>query len=192
MRRRERILEAATSLFIAYGYRKTTIDDVASAVGIAKGTVYLSYRTKAELLLHAVALQKRHYLAEMAPIVDPDLSAVDRLRALIELSVRMTHEMPLLARFSSGDHELEQVLRDADPSMLEPINRGRMDFAAQLLDEATGGRWPRERLESRARLLMDLVFAYVNVGSPFHQEEPGADQASELADVLLGGLLAEG
>ena len=57
-RTRERILRAATDLFVAYGYRKTSIEDIAGAARVAKGTVYLYYDNKAELLLHAIALQK--------------------------------------------------------------------------------------------------------------------------------------
>lgn len=48
---------AATDLFIAQGYRRTRIDQVAAALGLAKGTVYLCVESKAALLwlalLHA-------------------------------------------------------------------------------------------------------------------------------------------
>ena len=38
-RKRERILRAATDLFVRLGYRKTSIDEVAKQAGVAKGTV---------------------------------------------------------------------------------------------------------------------------------------------------------
>lgn len=44
--RRAAILDAALSLFGRYGYRRTSIDDIAREAGIAKGTVYLSFRSK--------------------------------------------------------------------------------------------------------------------------------------------------
>ena len=78
-RTRERILRAATELFVAYGYRKTSVEDVAGAAGVAKGTVYLYYRNKAELLLHAIALQKQQYLTELAPAFAPSLSPTGRV-----------------------------------------------------------------------------------------------------------------
>lgn len=191
-RKRRLILNAATELFIAYGYRKTTIEDIAGAAGVAKGTVYLYYRNKAELLLHAIALQKRQYLSEMAPIFDPSRPARERLRVLIVLSIRLSHEMPLLTRFSTGDRELLQVLEEVDPSTLQRITETRMGFAADLLDEATGRSWPRDTLERRAHVLMDLVFGAVHGGRLVRDGMPLDEYARELADVVVDGLLHRG
>ncbi len=41
-RREERLLDAATTLLVRWGYRKTTIDDVAREAGVGKGTIYLA------------------------------------------------------------------------------------------------------------------------------------------------------
>jgi len=43
------LVEAATAVFIAQGYRRTQIEDVARAMGVAKGTVYLYVQSKAAL-----------------------------------------------------------------------------------------------------------------------------------------------
>ncbi len=42
----KRILKAAIKLFGDKGYFKTTVDDIAHAAGIAKGTIYLYFRNK--------------------------------------------------------------------------------------------------------------------------------------------------
>jgi AcrR family transcriptional regulator len=47
--KREAILAAASSLFGNYGYRRTSIDDIAQEAGIAKGTVYLYFKSKEEI-----------------------------------------------------------------------------------------------------------------------------------------------
>lgn len=49
--RRAEILDAALNLFGRYGYRRTSIDDIAREAGIAKGTVYLSFASKDEVFL---------------------------------------------------------------------------------------------------------------------------------------------
>lgn len=43
------ILAAALTLFGHYGYRRTSIDDIAQEAGIAKGTVYLYFKSKEEI-----------------------------------------------------------------------------------------------------------------------------------------------
>jgi AcrR family transcriptional regulator len=48
-RRREDILEAAKSLFFSKGFRDTTIDDIAKATELARGTIYLYFQSKEEV-----------------------------------------------------------------------------------------------------------------------------------------------
>src|SRR5262245_18680709 len=47
------LIQAATQIFISQGYRRTQMEDVAHAVGIAKATLYLSFESK-EALFDAV------------------------------------------------------------------------------------------------------------------------------------------
>src|SRR5690349_16292604 len=52
--REERILDAATILLVRWGYRKTTIDDVAHEAGVGKGTIYLHWKDKNDLFRAAI------------------------------------------------------------------------------------------------------------------------------------------
>jgi TetR/AcrR family transcriptional regulator, regulator of autoinduction and epiphytic fitness len=47
--RRAAILDAALQVFGQYGYRRTSMDDVAREADIAKGTIYLSFASKEEV-----------------------------------------------------------------------------------------------------------------------------------------------
>ena len=47
--RAERILDAAAELIQRWGYNKTTIDDIAKQAGVAKGTIYLHWKTREDL-----------------------------------------------------------------------------------------------------------------------------------------------
>ncbi|HEV2653667.1 MAG TPA: TetR family transcriptional regulator, partial [Ktedonobacteraceae bacterium] len=44
--REERILDAAAELMVRWGYNKTTIDDIVRSAGVAKGTIYLHWKTR--------------------------------------------------------------------------------------------------------------------------------------------------
>jgi AcrR family transcriptional regulator len=48
--RREQILDAAQRVLLERGLRATTVADVVDAAGVAKGTMYLYFRSKDELL----------------------------------------------------------------------------------------------------------------------------------------------
>jgi AcrR family transcriptional regulator len=47
--RRAAILDAALQVFGQYGYRRTSMDDIAREAGIGKGTIYLSFASKDEV-----------------------------------------------------------------------------------------------------------------------------------------------
>lgn len=47
--RATRILDAASELIQRWGYKKTAIDDIAKLAGVAKGTIYLHWKTREDL-----------------------------------------------------------------------------------------------------------------------------------------------
>ncbi len=55
--RRAAILEAAMRVFLRYGFKKTSMDDLARAAGLSRQGLYLHYRTKEELFKAAVVAQ---------------------------------------------------------------------------------------------------------------------------------------
>jgi len=52
--RRAEILEAAHGLYQRYGYKKTTMDEIAKAAGITKPTVYSYFKGKKDILIALV------------------------------------------------------------------------------------------------------------------------------------------
>ena len=55
--KRQRSLDATQSLFLRYGVKRTPVEDIAQEAGVAKGTVYLYFKSKAEIFL---SLIERH------------------------------------------------------------------------------------------------------------------------------------
>src|SRR5216684_3913815 len=88
--KRDRILDAAQSLFVRYGVKRTSIDEVAREAGIAKGTVYLSFKSKAELFAAIADLLCANTLAAAA------FDALDRrIRSLLSAllgEAEITHD----------------------------------------------------------------------------------------------------
>jgi AcrR family transcriptional regulator len=189
-RRRERILRTASDLFAVLGYRKTSIEDVAGAAGVAKGTIYLYYRTKADLFLHAVALQKRDYLSEIAPAFDPDLAPVEQLRTMIRLGIVLSQRMPLLNPSHEGLQEIEEAYRDADHETVVRIGDQQVELTIGLIDAATDAKLDRDVVENRARVMVDLMSSVV-LGPRHATDEMSIEQYAEtLADMIVDGLVA--
>src|SRR5271165_1345139 len=52
--RSSEILEAATKVFSSKGFADTTVDEIADEAGIAKGTIYLYFRSKRDIYIAAL------------------------------------------------------------------------------------------------------------------------------------------
>ena len=47
---REKILHKATDMFLTYGFKSVTMDDIANTMGISKKTIYTYYKNKTKLV----------------------------------------------------------------------------------------------------------------------------------------------
>lgn len=80
---RGRLLKEAARLFRDKGYERTTVRDLAAAVGIQSGSLFHHFRTKEEIL-KAVMVETIHLnTALLRAAVDKAESDADKLRALI-------------------------------------------------------------------------------------------------------------
>lgn len=78
--RRRQTLTVALTVFGRYGFRKTSMDDVARAADISRQGLYLYFTTKQELFREAVRQEMDAALAEVSQkLEDPQLPTVDRL-----------------------------------------------------------------------------------------------------------------
>lgn len=70
--REQRILDAAATLFVHYGYDKTTVSDIARQAGISKGAIYLHFASKEALLEALVAREMAAYAERWLALIDAD------------------------------------------------------------------------------------------------------------------------
>ena len=76
------LLDAAVSVFARYGYRKTSMHEVARAAGISRQGVYLRFAAKVDLCRKAVAHKRENQLrAVILALADPDRDVAGRLTA---------------------------------------------------------------------------------------------------------------
>ena len=99
----ERILAAAAEQLTRYGYAKTTLDAVARAAGVAKGTLYLRWRTREDLF---VAVLRRERAAMQAEIVAELGTGPADLRSLLAAQVRASCRRHLMSALMLRDAEV--------------------------------------------------------------------------------------
>jgi TetR/AcrR family transcriptional regulator len=92
--RREEILLAGEKLFVRKGFFGTTMDEIARAAELAKGTLYLYFPSKeallAEIILKALRICRDMMQESLTDVLDP----IDRLGALGEGYFRFHEQYP--------------------------------------------------------------------------------------------------
>jgi AcrR family transcriptional regulator len=119
--REERLLDAASTLLVRWGYRKTTIDDVAREAGVGKGTIYLHWKDKNALFRAAIWREQQRFNAELQRRIaaDPEGGLLHRV---------VTHGMlaalssPLIAAIVGGKSDIVGGFFGAlDPGSLQQL-----------------------------------------------------------------------
>jgi AcrR family transcriptional regulator len=120
---RRAILKAARERFLHYGYKKTTIDEVAAAAGVGKGTVYLYFSSKEEILLTLARDVKRCVTEQMRGIAGSLAPPEEKLRRMILARILTVHDAA-----SATAHGLELV-----DDMLQPkvFQCGQSEYKTQ-------------------------------------------------------------
>jgi AcrR family transcriptional regulator len=142
-RTRSRILGAAADHFARFGYRRTNIADIADEAGIGKGTVYLYFDNKIELLAACVAQEKLELIPQLEQAMSRPPS--ERLEAYLQIAIRFVITAPLSGALIRGDRELSAAMADAaEEGLLTDPGQG-ISLVAELVADAAPGLADEER-----------------------------------------------
>ncbi|GCE47415.1 TetR family transcriptional regulator [Thermosporothrix hazakensis] len=103
--RADRILDVAVELMLRWGYRKTTIDDIARQAGVAKGTIYLHWKSREALFLAAIFRELLRAGEEMLHRIEADPEGI-LLSHLTRHSLFVTLNRPLTRALFLNDTDL--------------------------------------------------------------------------------------
>jgi AcrR family transcriptional regulator len=136
---REAILKAATATFLRYGFKKTSMDDVAQAAGVSRQGLYLYFDTKDLLFREALQYLVSHMISTARSVAeDGNLSLGDRLLGVFEA----VHGSAFQSASPEHAFELLQSAQSADGALLVQLDRDLMGIVAALLAEAgAADRW---------------------------------------------------
>jgi AcrR family transcriptional regulator len=124
------IVLAGLKLFAQYGYRKTSIDDIADAAQVAKRTVYLHFENKAAVFLAILEYLGDQVRQRCAAAEGAGGTAVDRLAGLLDAYYGMAFEL-----FSKSEHmpELEETFSTLARARIGDLNTEYEDRLARFL-----------------------------------------------------------
>ena len=145
--RRDAIADAAIDVFIRYGFKKTSMDDLARAADISRQGLYLHFKTKEELFIAAVERMVTGVCAATrAAFARADLDVSARLLEAFE-----SCQAPAVGAATHGNfEELLSAAAGLRCSLAGRIEQGLVDGVERiLLDSGAADRWRPAGLTAR-------------------------------------------
>src|SRR6266478_1135644 len=135
--KRERILTAALRLFAHEPYQAVTMDRVAAAANVAKGTLYLYFPSKDALYLGILSDGLDSAYRTQQNSADPKLPLIERMRRSISVTVEFYDQRRDFLRFFATE---EPRLAEARNRIIEAARERNFNFFASLIEEGIRGR----------------------------------------------------
>jgi AcrR family transcriptional regulator len=184
--KRDAILKAAWSLIRHYGYGKTTIDDIARRAGVGKGTVYLYFRSKAEIMLGLTELTNDRISAELERIAEGPGSPEERLRAC--LMHRIMTLFDIVQKYPHGAEIISSMLPEIVDRLDRYVRAHGVLFAGILREGVESGEMSVQSPQSAGRLLAELFEFLTPPYYRFKSRTSLEKFAGETLDLVLVGL----
>ena len=100
--KKECILVEAARAFARFGFKKTSVDEIAKAAGVAKGTIYLAAESKEDLFYQALHREVRQWVAEVSKLIDPREPADELIGKMALFGFQKLETSPLVHDLLTG------------------------------------------------------------------------------------------
>ena len=166
----ESLLRASMALFYEQGYRETSMEQIAAAVGLPTSGIYRYFSGKSDILATVMRRAVDRISGELSAILGADTDPQHVLTQLIEAYVAISFANPELAFV----YYTERVnLAPSDEVLLHNVQRSTIDSWVQLLTSARA-----ELSTTQARFLVHAAMALVvDVGRLAHYGDCAHSQA---------------
>lgn len=101
-----RILDAALDRFTTFGVRRTTMDDIASAAGVGRATVYRRFAGRDDIVRAVILREMARFLSEVDAAVQAIDDPLERFVEGFVATLREAREHPLLRRLLEVEPDL--------------------------------------------------------------------------------------
>lgn len=158
--RRKQIVEAAGKSFALFGYKATTMEQVAKIAGVGKGTIYTFFSHKEELfdeIMRSVIQEMRQVAENM---IDPGKPLFENLHPLLSKLLDLRRTQELIIRLS---HEIKEMGTPKAQEAMQQIEHAVIAFIANIIAEAVGkGEIRPCEPEVTAFFILKMYIAFVH------------------------------
>lgn len=179
-------LYAATDLIAARGLQKTKIEDIATASGVPKATLYYYFKGKDDILAFLFRDSLDALARDVASAADAPGPGRDRLAAVIEVQVAHTMNRPATAQALVGD--LSRAIRL--PELATAVQEAFYDPIARVLQAGAddGSLRSLPDPQSAAITIFGAIMMTAVLHNVINSEKTQGEVADEIMHLIENGL----
>jgi AcrR family transcriptional regulator len=182
------IYDAALKVFAKYGFRRTRVEDIAAALGMTKGNLYLYAKDKRDLYERSVSYGLTHWQAKVRESISGIDDVVEQFLAMCRKSFMYLSRDVALRTILINDPSIFPL--SAQEDRFSEINRASMDLLKGVLKKGIDEKKFREVDITHVTELLFSIYVMFIIKTYIKSEVKSAGKMFEQAvDLILGGLL---
>ncbi|EHI13337.1 TetR/AcrR family transcriptional regulator [Mycolicibacterium thermoresistibile] len=170
--RRDQILEAANACFAQLGIHRTSVQDVARAANVSRGTVYRYFEDRTILIEAAIEYGAQKFYQEIAAAMAKKSTLAEQLGAMAETHAKILLDHRTRNRLMTDDAELmRHMIADADAAVRR-TTEFLMPYVQQAKERGEVGSGVDVKAASEWLARIIYSFTTVNEGLTFDMSKP--------------------
>lgn len=181
-----KIIETSRGLFMRYGIRRVSIEEICREAGVSKMTFYKYFKNKIDVVEHIVESLARDGLDRYTRFMSEDIPYEDKIRKLIQLKAEITEGI--------SSEFLKDLMSIDDPDFIEwyhRLARQRMELFLNHFKEAKENGDIRMDIKPEFILyMMNKLMQISGDDELLRLYESPKDMTEDLMNFLFYGILA--
>ena len=157
--KREFVFEAASGVFSNYGFRRTSMNDIANAAGISRPALYIMFENKEDLFRQLVTQRQEHAISEAVDVLQRDTPMADRIVEAV-----LAYERTFYEPVSASPHGAELMDMGASLALAE-LRKGHdrlVDHLARAIENAVSlGEVDLSGINVKPKAFVELLLSSV-------------------------------
>lgn len=187
--RRQQIVDAAGRIFAQRGYAKTDLEKVAQEIGVAKGTIYLYFRSKTALFLAAVDEGMKQLQTTINVVRDSTDDPLEKIWGAVRAYLRFFDENRYVVELLV--QERAQFKDRKKPTYFAYRDAGIGPWREMLEELIRAGRLRPMPVERITTVLGDLVYGTMFTNYFAGRHLTVDEQFEQIAEVIQLGILSD-
>ncbi len=190
MRKKEKIetiYKAALKVFADFGYKKTTVEDIARQLNMTKGNLYLYSKNKKELYRETVSWALQKWQMRVGEAIEKEVDAKNRFHVMCFKAVEYLSMDDNFRRVLIHDPDIFPMFPERDP--FKEINRNSVLMIKNILEQGIREKKFREVDTERVSETFFLIYKMVIIRTYIKNKTSFMQQVfAETVELLTLGL----